>query len=81
MTGLRRKRYLSAEHRRALQLLADIPFGVNDTTMFVNGFTRETIVRLVQAGLATTERDNLKAGQSIGRIRITEAGRQALKGY
>jgi hypothetical protein len=81
MTGLRRKRYLSAEHRRTLQLLADIPFGVNDTAMFVNGFTRETIVRLVQAGLATTERDNLKAGQSIGRIRITEAGRQALKGY
>jgi hypothetical protein len=28
MTALPRKRYLSVEQRRALQLLADIPFGV-----------------------------------------------------
>jgi hypothetical protein len=81
MTGLPRKRYLSAEQRRALQLLANIPFGVNDTAMFVNGFTREIIGGLVRGGLATTERENLKAGLSIGRVRITEAGRRALKGY
>ena len=47
-------------------MLADIPFGVNDTAMFVNGFTRETIVDLVRGGLATAERENLKAGLSIG---------------
>jgi hypothetical protein len=81
MTGPSRKRYLSAEQRRALQLLADIPFGVNDTAMFVNGFTRETIVGLVRSGLATTERENPKAGLSIGRVRITEAGRRAIEGY
>jgi hypothetical protein len=80
MTGLPRKRHLSAAQRRALQLLADIPFGVNDTAMFVNGFTRETIAGLVRGELATAERENLKAGLSIGRVRITEAGRQALKG-
>jgi hypothetical protein len=75
-----RKRLLSAEQRRALQLLAGIPFGVTQTGMSINGFARETIVRLVRAGLATTERENLKAGQSIGRVRITEAGRRALEG-
>jgi hypothetical protein len=48
--------------------------------MFVNGFALVTIVRLVSTGLATTERENLKAGQSIGRVRITEAGRRALEG-
>jgi hypothetical protein len=78
MPGLPRKRHLSAEQRRALQLLADIPFGINDTAMLLNGFARDTIARLVRAGLATTERE-LKAGQSIGRVRITEAGRQALE--
>jgi hypothetical protein len=78
MPGLPRKRHLSAEQRRALQLLADIPFGINDTAMLLNGFARDTIARLVRTGLATTERE-LKAGQSIGRVRITEAGRQALE--
>jgi hypothetical protein len=80
MPGPPRKRHLSAEQRRALQLLADIPFGINDTAMLLNGFARDTIARLVRAGLATTERE-LKAGQSIGRVRITEAGRRALEGY
>jgi hypothetical protein len=80
MPRLPRNRHLSAEQRRALQLLADIPFGVTETAMSVNGFARQTIARLVRAGLATTERENLKAGQSIGRLRITEAGRRALEG-
>jgi hypothetical protein len=80
MTILPGKRYLSAKQRRALQLLADVPFGVTDTVMFVIGFERETIARLVRAGLATTERESLKAGQSFGRVRITEAGRRALEG-
>jgi len=62
-------------------LLADIPFGVTDTAMFVNGLARDMIVRLLCAGLATTERANLKAGQSSGRVRITEAVRRALEGY
>jgi hypothetical protein len=80
MPGLPRKRHLGEEQRRALQLLADIPFGINDTALLLNGFSRDTITRLVRAGLATTERKNLKAGQSIGRVRITESGRRALEG-
>ncbi len=77
----RRKYRLGAQQRRALQLLASSPFGATETTMFVNGFTRQTLVRLIRAGLATTQRE-IKAGeQTIGRFRITEAGRRALEGY
>jgi hypothetical protein len=76
-----RKRYLSAQQRRALQLLADIPFGVNNAAMYLNGFERQTLERLLRAGLATTGEDLKAGGQSIGRIRITEAGRRALEGY
>jgi hypothetical protein len=75
------KRALGQEQRRAFQLLAGTPFGVTESAMLLNGFARDTIARLVRAGLATTEREILKAGQSIGRVRITEAGRRALEGY
>ena len=81
MPGLAQKRHLRPEQRRALQLLADIPFGVTDTAMSVNGFARQMIARLVRAGLATTEREMKAGGQIIGRVRITEAGRRALERY
>jgi hypothetical protein len=62
-------------------LLAAIPFGATETAMFLDGFERYMVARLIRAGLATTEREDLKAGsQSIGRIRITEAGRRAIGG-
>jgi hypothetical protein len=77
-----RKYRLGAKQRRALQLLADIPFGATQTAMFVNGFARHTLKRLIRAGLATTSGENLNAGSaSIGRVRITEAGRRTLEGY
>jgi hypothetical protein len=76
-----RKYHLGAEERRGIQLLAGIPFGATESAMFLNGFQRHTLVRLIRAGFATAERENLKAGQSIGRVRITEAGRRALEGY
>jgi hypothetical protein len=48
-----------------------------EASMFANGFARKTLVSLIGAGLATTQRENLKAGsRSLGRVRITEAGRQ-----
>jgi hypothetical protein len=75
-----RKYRLGAQQRLALQFLAGSPFGATDAAMLVNGFHRQMLVRLIRAGLATTERE-IKAGQSIGRIRITEAGRRALEGY
>jgi hypothetical protein len=45
------------------------------------GFRRPTIVGLVSAGLAAAERELVKAGGKpieIVRVRITEAGRNAL---
>jgi hypothetical protein len=75
-----RKRLVGTEQRRALQLLAGSPFGATEATMSANGFTRKTLVPLIRAGLATTRRENDKAGsRSLGRVRITEAGQRALE--
>jgi hypothetical protein len=67
----RKRRPLGPEQRRALQLLASIPFGATEAAMFVNGFTRKMLVRLIRAGLATAERNA---------VRITDAGRKAIEG-
>jgi hypothetical protein len=76
------KRPLGAEQRRALQFLAGIPFGATEAALFLNGFQRQTLVRLLRAGLImTTEHETKAGGQTIGRIRITEAGRLVLEGY
>jgi hypothetical protein len=75
-----RKRPLGQEQRRALQLLAGTPFGATEATMSANGFTRKTLVPLIRAGLATTQRENVTGGsRSLGRVRITEDGRRALE--
>jgi hypothetical protein len=78
-----RKRHLGTERRRALQLLASIPFGATETIMLAHhGFKRRTLVDLVHAGLATIERANVNTegkGMVAGRIRITAAGRSALE--
>jgi hypothetical protein len=76
-----RKRYLGPHQRRVLLLLADIPFGATDTAISANGLTRRMLARLIRAGLVTTQREIKAAGQTIGRVRITEAGRRALEGY
>jgi hypothetical protein len=77
-----RKRYLGPEQRRALQLLAGSPFGATEATMLATGFTRRMLARLIHAGLATVQHENVKSSsQSVGRVRISEAGRRALEGY
>jgi hypothetical protein len=76
-----RKHHLGAEQRRALQFLASSPFGVSGAIMFAQGFKRRMLANLIRAGLATAQRENIKAGSlAVGRIRITEAGRRALEG-
>jgi hypothetical protein len=81
--GAPQKRHLGAERRRALQLLASIPFGATETIMLAHhGFKRRTLADLVHAGLATIERAGASTeGKAIaaGRIRITAAGRSALE--
>ena len=72
----------ASEQRRALRLLASIPFGAARAVMRAHGFTRRTLADLVHAGLATAEHTTSKAdGMAIeaGRIRITAAGRSALE--
>jgi hypothetical protein len=39
---------------------AGIPFGATEVTIFLNGFERQMLVRLLRAGLATLQRENLR---------------------
>ena len=79
----RSKHHVGAEQRRALRLLASIPFGTTETIMLAHhGFKRRTLAGLVRAGFATAERPTGKAdGKAIGagRIRITAEGHSALE--
>ena len=77
-----RKRRLGGEQRRALRLLAISPFGATEAIMLAHGFTRRTLAGLDRAGLATAQRETIKAGSktiNVGRVRITDAGRKALE--
>jgi hypothetical protein len=50
--------------------------------MFARGFTVEQLVELVHAGLATTNGERMVMGArtiEVTRVRITEAGRSALR--
>jgi hypothetical protein len=49
--------------------------------MRAHGFSIDMLVELVKVGLATTKRERMVAGgrqTDVARVRITEAGRQAL---
>ena len=74
-----RKRHLGGEQRRALRLLACNPFGATEAIMYVHGFRRLMLAKLVRAGLATAQSETGKA-IAVGRITITDAGRKALEG-
>lgn len=80
MPAPRLNRRLGAQQRRALQFLAGTPFGATEATMSVNGIKRQTLLSLIDAGLATAQRKALKSGSlSMGRVTITEGGRRALE--
>jgi hypothetical protein len=74
---------LNVEQRQALEMLAGSPHGVTeDLLVLAHGFDGDMIAGLVRAKLATTQRETLRAGgesAKVIRIRITEAGRQALE--
>jgi hypothetical protein len=77
-----RKR-LSLKARQALELLAVDQRGLADALLLTYGFTRDLLAGLVGTGLATAQRQTVKAGGKtirVVRIRITEAGRRALEG-
>jgi hypothetical protein len=50
--------------------------------MLAHGFTIEQLVELVRAGLATAQAERMVAGGKaieVARVRITDAGRRALR--
>jgi len=81
MPTRRHYRRPNPDRRRALELLAGSRYGYTKTILRAHGFSFDMMVELIKAGLATTKRDRMVAdGRQTGvvRVRITEAGRQAL---
>jgi len=69
------------DRRRALELLAGSRYGYTKAILRAHGFSIDMMIELVKAGLATTKRERMVAdGRQTGvvRVRITDAGRQAL---
>ena len=71
----------SGDHYRALRLLGSYPNGCSERLMVWHGVV-ETMVDLIRAGLARAERiKRLDRGRplEVARMKITEAGRRALR--
>ncbi len=79
-----RKRHLSPERRRALELLASSPNGTTEELLvYCHGFTRRMLAGLVGAGFATVQRRVIMAGDTpveVGKVMITAAGQRAITG-
>jgi len=78
-----RKPRLSAEQRRALEMLDLSQGGCSRPVWAAHGFTLAVLVSLVRDGLADMQAETLTAGgwtTEVVRIRITAAGRRALEG-
>jgi hypothetical protein len=75
---------LTADHRRALLMLAECPDGCTESLLLANGVSRNTLADLILGGLATakTVQDIAATQESIEmlRFKITEAGRRAWQG-
>ena len=81
-----RKRRLSPQPRRTLELLkllASSPYGATEALLvLVHGFDSGMVGGVVQAGLATAERETMKVGAKpveVVRLNITAAGRKAIE--
>ena len=78
------ERHLSAEQRRALEILATAGLhGCTGAALFSRGFTIDMLADLVRDGFATARRETLKIGKrkiTIARVWIADEGQRALKG-
>jgi hypothetical protein len=73
---------LNPDQRRALELLADSPRGCIEAIMPAHGFKSELLAGLVRDGLASKAPESVSAGWrsvAVARLRITDAGRRALR--
>jgi hypothetical protein len=69
------------DRRRPLELLASCRDGRTEAMMVAHGFTIEQLVKLVRGGLASATGERVVAGKAeieVARLRITEAGGEAL---
>jgi hypothetical protein len=76
-----RKHSLSADRRRALNLLAASQDGCTEAIMLAHGFKVALLVDMIREGLTTAHNERVIAGGrtvDVTRVRITEAGRRAL---
>jgi hypothetical protein len=74
---------LGPERRSALGILADAPRGLTEAMLMAHGFTTELLADLVRDGLATEQRESVKAGgrqTAVTRVNIKDAGRKAIEG-
>jgi hypothetical protein len=79
-----RRLRLSAERRRALELLASSQSGLTEVLLFANGVTPHMLGRLLRSGLAIVQSETIKSGDQtieIGRVTITDAGRRTLESF
>jgi hypothetical protein len=77
-----RKRRLGREARRALELLAGSPDGVNEALLLAHGFTRQMLTGFVRSGLASWHDRTVRAGSrtiEVNYMVITAAGRRAIE--
>ena len=77
-----RRRRLTPERRRALELLASGRHGLNEELLiYGHAFKRPMLVGLVRSGFAAAEREVVKAGGKAIEvvIRITAPGRRAVE--
>ena len=71
----------NAERRRALELLAASSDGCTAAILLAHGFKSDRLVELINAGLASVSTERVVAddrAMQVTRVRITDAGRQAL---
>jgi hypothetical protein len=76
-----RRRGPKPDRRRTLELLAASRDGCAQAILIAHGFSIEQMLELVRDGLATAHRQRVIVGKrtiEVARMKITEAGRQAL---
>ena len=69
---------LTADHRRALRLLADNARGCTEAIMMAHGLKLQTIVDLTRDGLATATPEKVRAGGrtvEVTRVQLTDSKR------
>jgi hypothetical protein len=70
MSQPRRRRHGPQPDRRsALELLAGSPTGCTEALLFAYGITVETLVGLIEAGLASTQAERVRAGSKTIEVR------------